>query len=94
MNFELYNDGTLIAETEMMNDDYLTFMVDGGFEVEEGQTENFTVRADVVEGAGDRITFTVDQRLDVMADSDKFGFGSAVNIQDVDGDGTLRNGNQ
>lgn len=84
MNFELYQDNDLIASTEMMFDDYLTFVIDGGVEIEEDQTEDFTVKADVVEGAGETISFDIDEELDVTAQSQRLGVGAAVDIAQFD----------
>jgi hypothetical protein len=84
MNFELYMGNNLVASTEAMNDDYLTFNLGDGITIEEDKNEDFTVKADVVEGATDTIQFRIDQALDVTAESTKFGFGAAVDITDAD----------
>ena len=89
MNFELYLGNDLVASTPMMNDDYLTFTFDGGLVIEEDKNEDFTVKADVVEGAGDEIEFSIDEELDVTASSTKFGYGAAVDIEAVNTPGEL-----
>jgi len=90
MNFELLMDNDVVATTTSMNGDYLTFdLGSNGLTIEEDKTEDFTVRADVVEGAGDTIEFRIDEELDVTADSTKFGYGAAVTITNVDAFGDL-----
>ena len=89
INFELYYDNDLVAFTEVMNDDYVTFDLGDGILIEEDKTEDFTVTADVIEGATDIIEFRIDEALDITAESTKFGFGAAVNIDDVENFGDL-----
>lgn len=90
MNFELLMDNDVVATTTSMNGDYLTFdLGSNGLTIEEDKTEDFTVRADVVAGAGDTIEFRIDEELDVTADSTKFGYGAAVTITNVDAFGDL-----
>jgi len=80
MNFELYYGNDLVASTSFMKDDYLTFDLGDGIVIEEDKTEDFTVKADIVEGAGDTIGFSIDQALDVTAQSTKFGYGASVDL--------------
>ena len=88
-NFELVYNNDVIATTSSMNDDYLTFTLNEGFVIEEDKNEDFTVRADVIEGASDDIEFRIDEALDVTAESTKFGFGATVDIAQVDAFGNL-----
>jgi hypothetical protein len=74
-NFELLMGNTVVATTAMMSGDYLTFNLDGLL-IEEDKNEDFTVRADVIDGAGDSISFDIDANLDITANSTKFGFGA------------------
>ena len=83
-NFTLLMGNDVVATTAMMNDDYLTFNLGDGILIEEDKNEDFTVTADVVEGAGDTIGFSIEQALDVTASSTKFGFGAAVDVDAVD----------
>lgn len=84
MNFELFMGNKLVASTQYMNDDYLTFDLGDGLTIEEDKNEDFTVKADVVAGAGETIGFNIDEALDVTAESTKFGYGASVNISAVD----------
>ncbi len=88
-NFELLMGNKVVATTQRMSGDYLTFVIDGGLEIEEDKNEDFTVTADVLDGAGDEIEFRIDERLDVRGDSTKFGFGAAADITAVENFGDL-----
>ncbi len=78
MNFELLEGNKVVATTSMMVGDYLTFDIDGGLIIAEDKNLTYTVRADVVAGAGDTITFDIDVPLDVSANSTKFGLGASA----------------
>lgn len=85
MNFVLECDGEEIATTDDANDDYLSFTFDP-FMVQDGETVDCNVFADVVASAGESVALYIDESLDVMGSSD-FGFGIAVdvdNYQEVD----------
>ena len=84
-NFKLFYGNDVVAETSYMNDDYLTFDLEEGILIREDKNEDFTVKADIIEGASDEITFNVDEALDITAESTKFGYGAAVNITAVTG---------
>jgi len=86
MNFKLYNDNTEVAATAMMSDKYLSFDLGDGLTIGEDKTEKFTVTADIVAGASDTLSFYVDKALDVTAESTKYGYGAAVDIEAVDED--------
>lgn len=83
LNFELLMGTKVVATTKSMVGDYLTFNLGGGLTIMEDKNEDFTVRADVVDGAGDTISFDIDASLDVTANSTKFGFGAAVDISGI-----------
>lgn len=89
INFELFFGNELVATTTSMTDDYLTFDLGDGILIQEDKNEDFTVKADVIEGATDDIQFSIDEALDVTAESTKFGFGAAVDITAVDAAGDL-----
>jgi hypothetical protein len=89
MNFKLMNGATELASTKAMNGKYLTFNLGSGYTVGENKTEKFTVKADVVEGAADAISFYVDKTLDVSATDTKYGYGSNVVITAADASGEL-----
>ena len=89
INFELYYGNDLVATTAQMFDDYLTFDLGAGVLIEEDKTEDFTVTADVIEGATDEIQFRIDEALDITAESTKFGFGAGVDIDEADEFGDL-----
>ena len=90
VNFKLFKGNKVIAETAYMNDDYLTFDLGEGISIDEDKNVDFTVRADIVEGAGDSISFGIDEALDVTAQSTKFGFGASVDISAATNFGTIK----
>ncbi len=79
-NFKLYYGNDLVASTASMKDDFLTFDLGDGITIQEDKNEDFTVKADIIEGAADVISFTIDEKLDVTAVSTKFGYGASVVI--------------
>lgn len=89
-NIKLYLDNKEIASTAAMKDDYLTFDLGEGITIREDKKEDFTVKADIIDGAADTIAFRIDEPLDVTAVSTKFGYGAAVTITGVNvfADGT------
>lgn len=89
-NFTLLDDDkNVIAETATMSDEYLTFVIDGGFELKEDRKERFTVTADVIGEAGQTFVIAIDQTNDVTVIEDRFDSTAAVtlasNITDADG---------
>lgn len=82
-NFKLYFNNDLVASTASMSDDYLTFDLGDGVTIGEDKTEDFTVKSDVIEGATETIGFNIDEELDITAESTKFGYWAAVNIDNV-----------
>lgn len=77
-NFKLYYGSTQVASTATMDGKYLTFKLGNGYTVAQDKTLKFTVKADVVSGAGDVIGFSVDKKLDVTAEGTTYGYGAAV----------------
>jgi len=64
-NFVLSHNGSALATTAMANGRYVTFQLTTPFQIDDGDTEDFEVYADVVDGAGDMISFIVERALDV-----------------------------
>lgn len=88
-NFQLVNDGTVIAETSMQDSKYLTFDLGDGLIIAEDKTEKFVVRADILGGAAKTAKYFVDKELDITAVGQKYGYGAAVDITNVDASGNL-----
>lgn len=82
-NYQLEFDGSVVATAEA-NGKYVTFNLGEGVTIAEGQTEKFSVLANIDAGVSETIAFKVDKTLDVSAEGTKFGFGASVNINDVD----------
>jgi len=78
MNFVLECDGEELDTVESANDDYLSFTFDP-FLVQDGETMDCNVFADVVASAGESVALYIDESLDVMGSSD-FGYGIAVDV--------------
>ena len=83
-NYVLVNDGDVIATVDYSNGKYVTFNLNKGFVIEEDKTEKFTVKADVVTGAGDSIKFYIDKNLDVRAEGSKFNYGASADITAIE----------
>lgn len=79
-NFVLKNDGNVIAETATMSDEYLTFVIDGGFELKDNKKERFVVLADVVAEAGETFIISIDEKNDVTVIEDKFDSTASVTL--------------
>ena len=99
-NLELrLTDGTVLAGPAELNDeDEVTFdltgMADGGYILEDGDSRNFEIRADIVDGIGKNIYFSFDDRdTDVLAKGLKYNFNVTttgdIELYDQDGDNVI-----
>lgn len=79
-NFVLKNDGNVIAETATMSDEYLTFVIEGGFELKDNKKERFVVLADVIGEAGETFVISIDEKNDVTVIEDKFDSTASVTL--------------
>ena len=99
-NLELrLTDGTVLAGPAELNDeDEVTFdltgMADGGYILEDGDSRNFEIRADIVDGIGKTVYFDFDDiETDVLAKGLKYNFnvtttgalGSSIQTVTVEG---------
>ena len=99
-NLELrLTDGTVLAGPAELNDeDEVTFdltgMADGGYILEDGDSRNFEIRADIVDGIGKNVYFDFDDiETDVLAKGLKYNFnvtttgalGSSIQTVTVEG---------
>ena len=91
-NFYVEVDGDKY-DGEVVEDDYLVFdFGDDGFEIEDGDTEDFEVYADVANGeAGDTYEFDIENNFDVHA-LDEEGYGLPVNVTENAGPVTISAG--
>ncbi|MBT3728502.1 hypothetical protein HOG27_00005, partial [bacterium] len=76
-NLTLTVNGEVISTVASIEDKYLTFNFDP-FVIEDDKNETFTVKGDVMGGAGDDVQFVLDNKIDITATSSKY---NAVNIQ-------------
>ena len=79
-NFVLKHNGTTIGTVASTNGKYLTFVLTTPIKIAENETEDFRVYADVVAGAGDDISFTIDEEIYVLGKDTKYGYGIAVDV--------------
>lgn len=66
-NLALYSGSTKIASADAIEGKYLTFVIEDGIIVPKNQTKKFTVRADVIDGAGKDIQLYMDNAIDIDA---------------------------
>lgn len=67
-NLALYSGSTKIAEADAITNKYVTFNIEDGIEITKSQTKKFTVKADVIDGAGKKIKLSLDNGIDVNAE--------------------------
>jgi len=65
-NFRLEIEGEEVAATPYAVDDYVSFLLDTPYEIEEDDTAQARVFADILDGAGDTIIFSIESDLDVV----------------------------
>lgn len=82
-NYQLWNSDDLISNGTVSGD-LVTFVLTNSFFVEDGDTENFEMSADVGGDAGDSISVAIEEEADVLATGGDFGFNLAVDITDYD----------
>ena len=90
-NFELVAEGSVIATTKDMDGKYLTFKLNSAYEIEEWDTAEFTVKADV-KGWADATTapyFYVETVMDVEANVPTYN--APINLDNTALDGTVGN---
>ena len=66
------------------DDDYVVFDFGSGFELEDGDSETFEVRADAGTAAGDTYVFTIDEATDFYVESEA-GYGMPIVAGDLTG---------
>lgn len=79
-NFVLKHKGVTVGTVAKSNGKYVTFVLTTPVTIGENETEDFRVYADVVAGAGDDVSFTIDQEIYVLGKDAKYGYGLAVNV--------------
>lgn len=88
-NFQLEFDGDIVATVNRMNSNYLTFNFSTPIIIEDGDTEDFVIYADVVGWVDDQVKFILDESSYVQGYDSRYGYGLFVNIQSPDTDGIL-----
>jgi hypothetical protein len=90
-NFKLYIGGDVVAETASTDSDEVTMTLDEPYMIEDGETETFTLKADVQGETGEDIEYQLDSLEDITGEGQKYGYYVTV----LPDDGTLsgENGN-
>ena len=73
-NLNLYRGSTKVAGPVEMMGDYVTFMVNEY--IDSSDSEDYEVRADILDGAGDTIQFSLEETSDLKAVGAKYGNGT------------------
>ena len=60
-NFVLEFDGDVVATVDEVDGDFLTFMFDTPLMIEDGQSKEFVVYADIIGGVGETISLILDE---------------------------------
>ena len=79
-NFVLKHKGVTVGTVAKANGKYVTFVLSTPVVIGENETEDFRVYADVIAGAGDDISFVIDQEIYVLGKDAKYGYGIAVDV--------------
>jgi hypothetical protein len=84
-NFTLKHKGTTVATVANSTDRRtVTFTLSTPLKITKKQSEDLRVFADVVQGAGDKSNFVVDQETYVQGKGMQYGYGLAVDVSDFD----------
>jgi S-layer homology domain len=79
-NFVLKHNGVTVGTTAKASGKYVTFTLSTPVVIGENETEDFRVYADVIAGAGDDISFSIDEETRVLGTDAKYGYGIAVDV--------------
>lgn len=74
-NFVLEFDGDVVARVAQVDGDFITFVLDTPAVVQEGNTEEFKVFADIIAGIDDDIKLVLNEEHYVMGYDSKYGAG-------------------
>jgi hypothetical protein len=83
-NYKLYNGSDMLASGESNGDELVTFELTNPFFLEEGDSENFDVTADIGGDSGEDLSVAVEEASDIVAIGDDFGFNMGVDISNYD----------
>jgi hypothetical protein len=83
-NYKLHNGSDMLASGESNGDELVTFELTNPFFLEEGDSENFDVTADIGGDSGEDLSVAVEEASDIVAIGDDFGFNMGVDISNYD----------
>ncbi len=84
-NLKLYVDGEVVTELDSANTDAVTLAFDEPYIIEQGETETFTLKADVVGGATENVKFELDGLGDIVGIGETYGYFEGVYVVDFSG---------
>jgi len=78
-NIALYHNGVAVATVSSVDGKYVTFDLANPVVIAQDKTEKFVVKADITDGANDKINLYIDNTLDVDATASRNGNASITN---------------
>ncbi len=84
-NLKLYVDGEVVTELDSANTDAVTLAFDEPYIIEQGETETFTLKADIVGGATENVKFELDGLGDIVGIGETYGYFEGVYVVDFSG---------
>lgn len=73
-NLELLRDGSVIATVANPTDKYVDFWFDSPIVINKGNNKDFDLRLDIVNGSSRTISFDIEDKIDVIAQGETYGF--------------------
>ncbi len=73
-NLKLYVDGEVVTELDSANTDAVTLAFDEPYIIEQGEEEDFTLKADVVGEATEDVSFELDELGDIVGIGQTYGY--------------------
>ena len=84
-NVILTHQGVEISDRVIVDGDYVTFVLDAGFTIEDGDSRNFVIKADIIAGDdGDEYTFALSDTFDLRGYEKGSAIGTTVDIVDAE----------
>lgn len=83
-NLMLVHQGVEVSDRVVVSGDFVTFILDGGFDIADGDSRNFVVKADIIGGDdGDTYIFGLSDTFDLRGFEQGSGIGVTVDITDA-----------
>lgn len=85
-NFKIYRASDLVAATVTVINDKVMFVFDSPVTIEKGNSKTFSVKADIVSGATNKVKFEFDELTDIVAVGATYGYNASVTASASAGD--------